>query len=229
MKFYIKQFKRASEILYSLNSINELTGLSLSRVGIQKIIYLATTLAPIKSIILNFLQFQYHFRGPYSYEIQNTIDHLMALELVKIDSYKELSGNRLLVDYSITNYGEEVINRITKLSEEEEKQWWINTICKASLSYIDGEYSSEWTGLDRIVDLVYQDPNFLETKNKGFKYYINLSNNNPTTDLINFIKKYLDENIITVTEENSRMVAELLILAFLEFYFAKNLLTADEQ
>ena len=215
----IRDYKKANEVLYVLYSIDSYADKPLSRIGLQKIIYLSVTLSPIKEVILSFLRFQYYYRGPYSSELQNTIDHLVGVNLVKVDSVKHLSQNRLLVDYSISNSGKSAVERLIKYEKEEETFWWINTVCRIALYYSEVEYDSEWNGIDRIVNLVYEDPSFLQAQKKGIKYLIDLSSDNSfTKELIKFTKKYINENFIKVTKDNERNIAEILIMAFLEYY-----------
>ena len=75
----IESYKKANEILYALEAIKVYGDGIVSKVALQKIIYLSTVLAPIKEIVLSFLRFQYNYRGPWNVDIQNTVDHLVAI------------------------------------------------------------------------------------------------------------------------------------------------------
>ncbi len=113
-----KNYKRLSEILYVFYSGKELGWPHISKTGIQKSIYLSEVLAPLKKVILSFLNFIYHKRGPYSADIQNSLDYLVSLGAIEVVKFKK-RGKSAFVDYRISESGESVVHSL--LIEPKEK------------------------------------------------------------------------------------------------------------
>ena len=147
----IDSYKKANEILYALEAIKVYGDGIVSKVALQKIIYLSTVLAPIKEIVLSFLRFQYNYRGPWNVDIQNTVDHLVAIGAVDVVSFKAISSRKALANYSISTEGSEIVKSLIINSSEEGKFWWITTVSRAAYYIIGRNWESEWSGLDRIV------------------------------------------------------------------------------
>src|SRR4051812_38083269 len=124
MQIQIKNYKKANEILYVLDSVEGVTGQAASKIVIQKLLYLSACLAPIKDIILAFLKFTRIQRGPYNGEIQNILDHLVAYDLVKIVQFRVIHDKNSIGYYQITEGGKNAVKKLTNYSVEEEKHWW---------------------------------------------------------------------------------------------------------
>ena len=88
MFYPIHNYHKANEVLYVLAAVEESGGGPVSKIALQKLLYLASALAPIKEVVLEFLHFIYQKRGPYSKDIQNAVDHLVALGVVDVVSFK---------------------------------------------------------------------------------------------------------------------------------------------
>lgn len=212
-----------------MDSISKNAQSDLSKLGLQKILYLAKVLEPVKEIIINTLEFLTEKRGPYSKEIQNLIDHLTAHGFVSITDFKIITGKNSLAYYRITSAGASIVGKLKEIPIQEEKYWWIDVISRLTIIYsskIELENDSKFFDLDRIVRLVYQDPTYnLFKSNNNWKYLINFENedSNSTSKVIVFVKKYIEDNNLILNKQNIRGNAELILIAFFEFYLFKYL------
>lgn len=219
----IDQFKQAAETLYIFNACKRYSDGVVSKVALQKLMYLSVILSPIKEIIINFLKFRYDVRGPFNWELQNTVDHLLGLGYVKIVNYNYKNEKQIHVTYQITEKGSKTVTNLVQLEQESEKHWWISCVCRLSFSYSAQPFDSEWKGLDKIVDLVYQDPTFLRGKENGnFRTGLDIGGEGDVTkDLIGFTKAYLQNSEIKVDEMNERRLTEIILVAFFENMYSK--------
>jgi uncharacterized protein YwgA len=154
MYLQLSNYHYANEILYVLKSVNNDTNKVISKIGVQKLLYLSASLSPIKDIVLSIVKFISEKRGPYSKDIQNTLDHLVAYDLVKITEYRVFSNHSSIAFYQITEGGLAAIDSLIHYNKEEEVYWWINLITRISNLYVDeDEMKSEnhFSGMDKIV------------------------------------------------------------------------------
>lgn len=221
-----KNYNQANEILYILNSIKNEGVVSISKIGIQKVIYLANLFSPIKNIILATIKFLSYKRGPYSSEIQNTLDQLISNGYVDVVSFKSFNNQASIASYSINNAGEIVVSKLIKYEKEQNKEWWYDCIVKLSNIYSKQEtltQSANYTGFDTIVNLVYQDDTYLNIKNNhDFDRFINTADeNSPTFQLIKYVKNYIEENNLYLSNSNIKRNTELILISFFEFLYSK--------
>lgn len=224
MILQIENFHNSNEILYVLNAVQISKGKSVSKIALQKLLYLSSALAPIKEIILSIIRFQRIQRGPYSKDIQNIVDHLVAYGLVKISDFKVIKDKNAIALYEISDGGKNAVTKLLQYSVEEEKYWWISCISRLSLMYSEldsAENDHEFKGLDKIVRIVYQDFTFKETKeNSHFRALIDFSDTDaPTANTIKFVKKYIEQNRNLFSFENERFEAELILTAFFNQFY----------
>jgi len=224
MFLQFKNYRYANEVLYTLDAVDRTAGTPTSKLGLQKILYLSASFAPIKDIVLSILRFKRIQRGPYSYHIQNTVDHLAAYGLVEIVEFKILNDRNSLASYNITEGGRMAIENLRKYSFEDEKAWWIECITRLSYIYSNEDYVKDGTqfkGIDKIVRLVYKDKTFVSIDEQiGFGGFIDFQlDSGITQQLISFTKNYIesDECFNTLPE---KVIAELILLAFFEQLFA---------
>lgn len=216
-------YHKANETLYVLYSLEKSgTNEELSKLGLQKILYLSSALSSVKNIIIDNIEFLSEKRGPYSKDIQNLMDHLVANDLVNISQFKTQNHNKKysIAYYKISGAGKSIVEQLRKYPKEEEKHWWIDIITQLSLSFSKNrdliEYS-KFEGLDVIVDLVYQDPTFKYVReHQNFRAIINNRENDKTQEMILFIKDYLQENIDLATN-NERHIAEYITISIFEY------------
>ena len=228
MYLQLKNYNNANEILYVLKSIKDQVGQPISKLGVQKLLYLAAALAPIKNIVLSLVKFITEKRGPYSSNIQNVLDHLAAYGLIEISDF-HISKNKksALAFYQITDGGINAVDSLVKYKREEEIFWWINIITQLTILYTSEEQLKELTefsGLDKIVKLVYQDPTFKSTSKKQGRYaWIDLTKDDGLTyDLIKIAKEFL-EGTKSKNFKDEKRKAEYILLSFFEFLYVKYL------
>ena len=221
----IDNFQTSNEILFVLDSLSKSQGRGLSKIGLQKILYLAKVLEPIKEIIINTLEFLTEKRGPYSKEIQNIIDHLTSLGFVTITDFKVIVGKNSHAYYEITTVGESIVEKLKELPIQEEKYWWVDVISRLTVIYSSKpelENDDKFFDLDRIVRLVYQDPTYnLFKQSNNWKYLIDFdkTEENSTSWIIDFVKTYVEENNLIMGQKFIRGNAELITVAFFEYYY----------
>tara|TARA_Y100000815_G_C13339710_1_gene499385 strand:+ start:224 stop:934 length:711 start_codon:yes stop_codon:yes gene_type:complete len=222
-----KNYQRANEILYILYSSDlEGNNYGLSKIAIQKIIYLANLYSPLKEIILSTIRFMSYKRGPYSPDIQNSLDQLMSNGYVNISDYQSFSNNASNAEYKISEAGVSVVNNLICLDKEEEKKWWYSVIFRLSRIYSEQitlkNQNGEYSGFDKIVNLVYKDSTFLQYKKKQHNAFIDLENKSlPTYELIALIKDYVKMGYIELNQENERNNTEFILIGFYEFLYSQ--------
>ncbi|KRT14487.1 hypothetical protein ASU31_18855 [Pedobacter ginsenosidimutans] len=224
MILQLENFHKSNEILYVLHAIHQNNGKSVSKIALQKLLYLSAALAPIKEIILSIIRFQRIQRGPYSKDIQNIVDHLVAYGLVEITEFKVIKDKNAFAVYEISDGGKNAVSKLLKYSVEAEKYWWISCISRLSLMYAaldSADDDEEFEGLDKIVRIVYQDYTFKETKeNSYFRALIDFDDTDqPTAKTIEFVKDYIEQNRNMFSFMNERFEAELILTAFFNHFY----------
>jgi uncharacterized protein YwgA len=181
----------ANEVLYALNAVKKTSLGHLSRLTLQKILYLSGALAPLKDIVLTYLKYNADYLGPYERRIQNTVDHLVGIGLVDVLYFEDTRKGGALTNYGITDTGQEVVHRLVEYSHEEEKAWWISLVTSVAYSYLVADGLSG-TVDDKIRALVYKDPTYEPYKQKKlFRHLIDLTDKNGLTyQFTEFIKDY---------------------------------------
>jgi hypothetical protein len=213
----------ANEILYALNEARSKGEGTLSKLSLQKLLYLSGGLAPIKRVILEYLHFITEKRGPYSKDIQNTVDHLVAMGLVEITHFETFRGGSL-ANYRISKVGQTVVDLLLQYPEEAEKCWWISLVTKLVFSYFYGE-GLRGKNDEKIKSLVYQDPTYKDLKLKGlFHHLIELDDQKSVTfKLISAMKEYITKHMPATSKSDDRRSAEILLSAFFEYLYINSL------
>jgi len=218
--------KKANEILYVLDSLKYCGDQHISKIGLQKILYLAASLAPIKDVILSILLFQRWNRGPYSKDIQNIINYLVKKNLVIALEYRQIRGKNSLVNYKISPRGTEKVSNLIKSIKDEKIHWWIKTITILADTYSKQSElldDQEYKGLDKITRLVYRDPTFIQIdEQKGRGGWYDLSEpSNETKKIIEYVINYVENSqflsLEVENEQDERRLAELIAVAFFEY------------
>ncbi len=223
-----KTFKRSNEILYVFYSAHELALPFLSKIGIQKCIYLLEVLSPLKEIVLSFLNFIYLYKGPYSKDIQNILDHLVSMNAIEVDSFSTYKKNSYVtyVNYKITEGGESLVKNLIYYPIERKKLQWIRILMKLIDAYKDAyDLSEEYQGVDKIIDLVYQEPSFCEIKQRNGKgELIPMGDKNTLTmELIQFLEKVEKALPPSFDREKYKLDLETILLAFFEYLYVEYL------
>lgn len=218
MYLQFKNFRTTNEVLYALSAVDRYASTPVSKIGLQKILYLATSFAPIKDIILSVLRYTRWKKGPYSYMVQNTVDQLVAYGLANVSDFQMLNQRSALASYRITQGGQFAVKRLRTYAQEDEKAWWIDCVTKLVVIYSKEDLLSgddTYDGIDKIVRLVYMDKSFRKV-NEYYGASIDLQNEGGDThQLISFVKEFLssDEKFKHIEE---KVLAELILLAFFE-------------
>ncbi|MCJ7635461.1 hypothetical protein MUP77_24115 [Candidatus Bathyarchaeota archaeon] len=218
-------FKRSNEILYLFSSANTLDWPFISKIGVQKCLYLSEILSPLREIILSFLNFIYHHRGPYSKDVQNILDYLVSLNAIEVISFTTI-GRNAYVDYRITEAGESLVNNLVLYPVEKEKFDWISTVMKVVDAY-KGCYglNEQYKGVDRIIDLVYQEPTFKEIRLRQAKWEIIPfgAENKLTKELINFLQTIEQELPGNFDKTIYKLNLATILLSFFEYLYVEHL------
>ena len=217
--------RRSNEILYLFYSADELKWPCMSKIGVQKCLYLSEILSPIKEIVLAFLNFIYLHKGPYSKDVQNILDNLAALNAIEVTSFTTTNGNSY-ADYKITESGRTLVENLTLYPLEKDKLLWIQTVMKVVDAY-KGCYGldEQYQGVDRIIGLVYQEPTFKEIRLRQAKWEIIPFGveNKLTTELINFLKT-IEQDLPDKFDKNKyKMNLETMLLSFFEYLYVEYL------
>lgn len=225
MKLDNENFKRSNEILYLLYSADKLEWPYLSKIGVQKCLYLSEILSPLKEIILSFLNFIYLHRGPYSKDVQNMLDYLVSMNAIEVVSFTA-SGENSYADYKVTEAGKSLVENLTLYPVEKEKLEWIGIVMRLVDAY-KGSYDlgDQYTGIDRIIALVYQEPSFKEIKDKKAKWELLPVgvDNNLTMQLIHFLKD-IERNLPEgFDKDRYKLNLETILLSFFEYLYVEHL------
>lgn len=220
MFLQIRNYHMANEILYALNAVTKTLVRHLSRLTLQKVLYLSGALAPLKEVILEYLKFNTEKLGPYERNIQNTVDHLVGIGLVDVVYFDETSKGGALTHYVITDTGKGIVNRLIKYPHEEEKAWWISLVTCLSYTYLAAD------GLTGTVDakiraIVYQDPTYEQLKKKAlFRRLIDLSDRNGLTyQLSELLKNYASQSNVLHGDLTQRKKVEIMLVTFMEYLY----------
>lgn len=215
----------ANEVLYALDAVKNTSVGHLSRLTLQKVLYLSGALAPLKDVLLEFLRFNANTFGPYKGDIQETVDHLVGIGLVDI-IYFERTNKRgaksagALSHYEISVTGKEVIKHLVKYPHEEEKAWWISLVTGLTYSYLvaDGLTGSVD---EKIKSIIYQDPTYTTYKKKKlFRILIDLSDSEGLTyQLSDFLKSYIKGRGVIISDITERKKVEILLVTFMEYLY----------
>ena len=221
-----KTFKRSNEILYLFYSADELGLPFLSKIGIQKCIYLSEVLSPLKEIVLSFLNFIYLHKGPYSKDVQNILDHLVSMNAIEVDSFSTYEKKNSYVNYKIAEAGKSLVENLIYDPMEKEKLQWIRIVMRLIDAYKDAfDLSEEYSGMDKIIGLVYQEPSFHEIKQRnGKEELIPMGDKNTLTmKLIHFLEKVEEVLPPKFDREKYKLDLETVLLAFFEYLYVEYL------
>jgi len=218
-------FKRLNEILYLFYSADKLKWPSISKIGVQKCIYLSEILSPLREIVLAFLNFVYWHRGPYSKDVQNILDHLVSINAIEVISFSTY-GTSSYVDYRITEAGKSLVENLICYPTEREKSDWISIIMKIIDAY-KGSFNlgEQYRGVDKIIDLVYQEPSFKEVKQRESRWELIPVGyeNNLTMELVHFLEN-IEQNLPQKLDRSMyKLNLETILLSFFEYLYVEHL------
>lgn len=147
-----RKWHRKSQLLIALEAARRIGWEQLGRYQVQKVVYLGEVLAPLRGILAQITEFHYDKNGPYSGDIRDVLDHLVAIRLIDMFNYRVVTGrNREIARYAISDDGTALVERLVANHQRHQVELaWFQSI----LTVVDIH------GLDRILDLVYQEPTF---------------------------------------------------------------------
>ncbi|MFW6172236.1 MAG: hypothetical protein ACOC5T_00625 [Elusimicrobiota bacterium] len=215
-----QDYKRANEILYLFKAASNLGWQDISKIGVQKTIYLSEILAPFKNVVLSFLNFIYHYKGPYSKDIQNSLDYLVscgALEITKFVQY----GKVTYVNYKISESGKKIVEALLNYNEEREKYDWMIIVLKLIDAYKEAfRIGKDYKDVDKIIDLVYEDPSFKFAKKKGRGEFVRMdTENNATLKFLKFLKEIEERKLPKILKRKPTDDIETIMLMFFEYLY----------
>jgi uncharacterized protein YwgA len=219
MFLQLTNYHMANEILYALNEAHSRGEGTLSKLSLQKLLYLSGALAPIKRVVLEYLHFITEKRGPYSKDIQNTVDHLVAIGLVEITHFDKIRRGSL-ANYKISEAGRTVVDLLIQYPREADKSWWISLVTRLIFSYFGGE-GLKGKDDEKIKSLVYEDPTYKDLKNRGlFHHLIELDDQKGFTyKLITSMNEYMEKSRLAGSRVNLRRRAEIVLSTFFEYLY----------
>jgi hypothetical protein len=219
-----RRFRRYNETLFMLAAADELGWSYLTRIQIQKIVYLCEMLAPFRDILVAFLEYRYHHKGPYARDLQNGVDHLVACGLVDLVYYAVApnsrdvpthDGNVEVSQYRISKDGLSMVDALCCWSSNRELRDLVTAVSQLVDTY----------ELKNVVRLVYQEPTFLRLKTNGLRgnaIYAE-GTGNLSTDLLGFLDE-LGRNKMKYQHWNWKA----LLLAYFEVLWCNHKLEVQE-
>ena len=220
MLLQLRNYHMANEILYALSAAKKTSVGHLSRLTLQKVLYLSGALAPLKDIALVYIRFNAANLGPYERRIQNTIDHLVGIGLADVIYFDKTKMGGALTNYIITDIGTEVVDRLIKYPNEEEKAWWVSLVTSMVYSYLVSA-GLRGTVDDKVRSIVYQDPTYKPyRKEKVYKRLIDLSvANGLTYQFVEFLKEYTKRDNAFSSEFDERKKVAIMLVTFMEYLY----------
>jgi hypothetical protein len=133
-------------------------GQRLSRIQLQKFIYLIDVVSPLFYILPPQLAHQTYKHGPYDVSIQNAVDVLAFRGLVKINGVQKHTNGTISAEYTLNSFGQSWVDRL--VSEQIfVPKWEAAQAVGLKINKL---------GWYRLVDLVYAEPTFIATRPKGY-------------------------------------------------------------
>lgn len=220
-----REFRRLNEILYVLYSVRKFNLSNISKIGVQKCIYFCEILSPLREIILSFINFIYWHRGPYSKDVQNLLDYLVSIDAVNVVSFSTYGANSY-ANYMITEAGCELVENLAFYPKEKERLEWIEIVMRIIRAYTGStNLGEEYDGIDKIIDLVYQEPSFKEVRQEKTKHVLLPvgERDNLTMELVYFLER-IEENLPKVLDrEKYKLNLDTILLSFFEYLYLEYL------
>lgn len=144
-------YRRYNDVLFVLQAAKGRQWGPVTRIQMQKLVYLVEVLAPAKDLMLALVEFRFWNHGPYSSALQNSLDHLVCNGLVNVDQYEwDENAGVERTRYSISTDGMELVQGLFQLTSNREHYALAEVVCRL----VDRH------GLNNVVNVVYQEPTF---------------------------------------------------------------------
>lgn len=133
-------------------------GVSLNRIALQKLVYIADSLSLIFQLLPPASGHQTYKHGPYDRFIQNAVDSLCFRELAAITKAVQFE-NSVSTEYALTDSGSQWIAELgTRESSADRKELF------SAVAY-ELQKNENWS---RLKELVYAEPTFVATRPLGW-------------------------------------------------------------
>ena len=149
--------KRMCDVAFAL-LVADSSGIALSRIQLQKFIYLVDSLRPLYLLLPQKAGYVTYKRGPYDQAVQNAVDVLAFRGFVQIVELKVFSDKRTASTYALSSVGR---GWTTKIAEDPAfaREWAVAAAIGKRLTL------ERW---QNIVQLVYSEPAYLSARAFGF-------------------------------------------------------------
>lgn len=148
---------RYSDVVMAVN-IAENYDHHLTKIHLQKFIYLVDALSVVWKFIKQFKGHETYKHGPYDQNIQNAVDTLAFRGFIKIDDFEYQDNGNVSCRYGLTKVGKDLIDQLVKQSYFEDRF--------EMFQIIGEEVNSK--GWRNLVDLVYAEPTYLAERQSGW-------------------------------------------------------------
>lgn len=148
---------RYSDVLMAV-SVGDTYNRNLTKIQLQKFIYLADALSAVWNFIKQFKGHETYKHGPYDPNIQNAVDTLAFRGFIKIEDFEYQDNGNVSCRYGLTDIGKELIEQLTEQSYFQER---------FEMFQIIGE-EIDFKGWVNLVDLVYAEPTYLAERQSGW-------------------------------------------------------------
>ncbi len=201
----LQEYKRSDLVLFVLDCAENVRMKPITRKQFQKIVYMVEATSPLKKIIDEFVYSKGKY-GPYSKDIQNILNMLIAFDLADIKESRVNGKNIIKSSYSISENGKIVVEKLQTHAEYKEKRSWVLKIMKIVKLY----------GIENIVKIVYAEPTFESVKKKGLPVPITEIRNNLSMKLVEFLKDISKKNFDYYMENS-----DLILIDFFNYLYTK--------
>lgn len=155
---------------------------SLGRLEVQKIIYLADSMNVYLFVLAGSKGHRTYFHGPYDKNIQNALDALVIRDFSETQNLRIFDGN-IACDYTLTEIGLAWTNSMKSQSK----------LISHRAEIIDAIMYSliQRNLLSKVKQLVYAEPIYLEGKEHGHYFDLNIASNNTGHSYLALIENYI--------------------------------------
>jgi len=183
-------FLRIKDVILCLSSANA-HQVSLGRLEMQKIIYLVDSMSAYLFVLSGNKAHKTYYYGPYDTNIQNAIDALLVRGFINASNIK-ISNDTISCDYFLTKSGliwkDKILNDFKSIKYRQQiVNGILYSLVKRNL-------------LNKVKDLVYAEPMYVEAKEHGYYFDLMFSPDNAGHSYLSLIEKYLkyDNNQIDI-------------------------------
>ncbi len=199
---------RIKDVIIALN-VAEQYNQELGRLGLQKFIYLADIISLYWGMLNICNGHETYKRGPYDYDIQNSVDVLAFRGFVSISQSNIKEDGSVTASYVLSKFGKLLFKELEK-----------NRIFKTRIELFTSiGYHVEKRGWRNLKALVYLEPTYCFAKNNGWGYRLDYSSllSNDTLRILDGFRKMLNsDKMENISKENFTSIFFKILEAKLE-------------